>query len=349
MDAIPFVEEVQGNFEGIRKRLRFDINGPSSSDTSGSQAVMETTTNVIPFANFDWTNNIEVDMAVFIVEPNEEYLRTYDQVRPRLDSKYMFTLANTNVILHQASLVYTLHKNDNTGQKRLPEVEDLKCSCSFRGINRTAKSEGMHAPNMSIERDVVAWSRGPTYVFNYWGNVCGGTYLYFVMKKVKINSLTEFRLGTSEIIHEQNIVKNDSTGEPETEYILPDNKMNGAAPKKRRMAIQIVPMVPGCPTGDKTMRVQSDDLTYQRRNLSTEELSFVDWDDPIDPKHADSNDPKYFRKKLGHAVLAGICYENPSYTANSPDNYQSVLSSMRDTVYTGNKKKLWIYASTYTF
>lgn len=348
MDAIPFVEEVQGNFEGIRKRLRFDFNGPSSSDTSGSQAVMETTTNVIPFANFDWTSNIEVDMAVFIVEPNEEYLRTYDQVRPRLDSKYMFTLANTNVILHQTSLVYTMHKGENNGQKRLPEVEDLKCTFSFRGINRTAKSEGMHAPNMSIERDVVAWSRGPTYVFNYWGNVCGGTYLYFVMKKVKINSLTEYKLGSSEIIHENNIVKNDSTGEAETEYRLPD----GTAPKApvtRRMVIQIVPMVPGCPTGDKTTRVNTDDLTYQRRNLSTEELSFVDWDDPIDPNNAGSLNPVHFRKKLGHAVLAGICYENPSYTPNSPDNYASVLSSMRDTMYTNNKKKLWIYASTYTF
>lgn len=345
MDSIPFVEEVQGNFEGIRKRLRFDFNGPSSSDTSGAQPVMETTTNVIPFQNFDWTSTFEVDMAVFIAEPNDEFRRSYDQVRPRLDSKYMFTLANTNVILHQSSLTYTVF--EETEGKRLPEVEDLKCSFSFRGINRTAKSEGPYAPNMSVERDVVAWSRGPTYVFNYWGNVCGGTYLYFVLKKVKINAITEFKLGSAEIIHENNHVRNDSNGEDETEYKSRDGVANEPSPVKRHMAIQFVPMVPGCPTADKT--IIPDEQTPPRRNLSTEELSFVDWDDPIDPKNVKSSNPAHFRKKLGYAVLAGICYENPSYMPNSPDNYASVLSSMRDTTYTNNKKKLWIYASTYTF
>lgn len=337
---------IENDFEKNRKRTRMTFNGPAQNNLADSQPVIETTTRVIPYLTTNWSVMIEPESCVFMAIPNKQ--RNENRNKPAYDDKYLLNLHQVNVVLHQLSLTYTMFPGAGMGnKKRLAELEDLMCFWTYRGVNQTRKAEGSmqssqrfdmtRDSNFSVHRDMVAWFRGDTFCLNYWGNVPGGgTHLYFVLKKVRIDTNTDYKLSDTLIATEENFVRNDRNGQPENDQ---------DAPKTRQMVFQWVPMFPGCVTFDNPKG-----STTPQRNLSIQELSYVDYDDPIDPNTpTNSSDASKFKVKLGHPVLVGICVHNPSYNAQANVSLGSLTKAIRDAPHVHSRQKIAMYAYSNTY
>lgn len=344
---------IENDFEKNRKRTRMTFNGPAQNNLADSQPVNETTTRVIPYLTTNWSVMIEPESCVFMAIPNKQ--RNETRNKPAYDDKYLLNLQQVNVVLHQLSLTLTMFPDGGMGnKKRLAELDDLKCFWTYRGVNQTRKAEGSmqssqrfemtRDSSFSVHRDMVAWFRGDTFCLNYWGNVPGGgTHLYFVLKKVMIQTNTDYKLSDTLIASEQNHVRNDRNGEPEGALEL--NKYGVSA--TRRMVYQWVPMFPGCVTFDNP----KGNPTPQR-NLSIQELSYVDYDDPIDPTSpstSKSTDAIKFKTKVGHPVLVGICVHNPSFNAQANISLGSLTDAIRNAPHVHARKKIAMYAYSNTY
>lgn len=329
---------VENSVEQMKKRIRFNFTGASGANMSQSMPTVESTTAVVPYQDTNWTHMIEPQSCVFYLRPdtNSDFGAA---ANPLKQFKYLFMLTHVNLLLHQYSLTQTIFQSDGMAkaQPRLPELEDIECLFRYRGVNQTSKSEGEMLGQLSVERDVVSHFRGQNFVFNYWGNVRANSNVYFVLKKVKIDSTTEYVLGDTTAVPENNLVREGDTGRM---YVDPETGKN----VEKKMVFRLVPMYPGCPHElDPKGRGMNDapfGVDAVSNTLSTKELSYDDLDD-LD------NNGKPIRK-LGVPIPVGIVIVNKG-NSDERSNPEHLTRCAISLPYVVRQPRLEIYSYAHTY
>ncbi len=189
------------------------------------QPVVPITIHVLPFRKNEedsedpttWSDTIQIHACVFYksLNPNSKS-GTFFHGHVHWDHmyRYVLDLVMVNSVLHmtRCKLGYpriSVNADGTSSETKGYSLMDAAKEWRYGGVNQTSPMEKMSTFDSIEERAMNVFVRADRKIQNYWGNVYGGQWCFFLLKEVEIDHRTTYNFSTTESITPGNTTTNE--------------------------------------------------------------------------------------------------------------------------------------------